>query len=39
MPTCSIVCLEFSIEDWSEVSYGNGELVFFETPKNLHIIR
>jgi phosphohistidine phosphatase len=33
IPTAGIVAIDFSIDDWSEVSYNTGELVFFDYPK------
>lgn len=35
MKTCSILALKFGVDDWSDVTYGNGEIVFFETPKTV----
>lgn len=34
MPTCSIVMIAFSIENWNEVSADTGSLVFFDYPKS-----
>jgi phosphohistidine phosphatase len=34
MPTCSMVMIAFSCENWSEVSADTGEIVFFDYPKN-----
>lgn len=35
MKTCSVICLKFGIENWSEVSYWNWEIVFYESPKSI----
>jgi phosphohistidine phosphatase len=33
MPTCSIVALQFDMDDWSKLKSVKGELMFFEYPK------
>ncbi|MBI4547222.1 MAG: histidine phosphatase family protein [Ignavibacteriae bacterium] len=33
IPTCGIVCVDFSIELWNEIARGNGALRYFEYPK------
>lgn len=33
IPTCGVVCLEFSTSSWSQVSTENCKLVFFDFPK------
>lgn len=33
MPTCSVVKINFEIDEWAEVSEGLGELIWFEYPK------
>ncbi len=35
IPTCGIVALKFEVSKWSEVSAGNGEILFFDYPKNI----
>jgi len=35
MPTASIVCIEFNITSWHQVSEGNGKIIWFDFPKNL----
>lgn len=35
IPTCGIVALQFEVSKWSEVSAGNGEISFFDYPKNI----
>ncbi|MDB5013938.1 MAG: Phosphohistidine phosphatase [Daejeonella sp.] len=34
LPTCGMVLLDFPYEDWSMISNGSGEKVFFDFPKN-----
>lgn len=36
MPTASIAALEFSVEDWQDLRWGGGRLVWFDYPK-LHL--
>jgi phosphohistidine phosphatase len=33
MPTGSVACIEFQIDDWSEIKTHKGKLKFFEYPK------
>jgi len=35
MPTCAIAAIQLNVDSWREVSNSNGELVFFEFPKNI----
>ena len=35
MKTCSIIALRFWVENWDDISYGNAEVVFCETPKSI----
>jgi len=35
IPTSGIVAIDFSADNWSEVDYNTGELVFFDYPKKL----
>jgi phosphohistidine phosphatase len=35
MPTCSIVCIQFEINSWSDIKNKKGKVVFFEYPKKL----
>lgn len=34
IPTTGIVRIDFAVENWKEVAYGKGALVFFDYPKN-----
>ena len=34
MPTCSMVMIEFPVDNWSEISADTGKLAFFDYPKN-----
>lgn len=34
IPTCGMVLLDFPYEDWSLITNGSGEKVFFDFPKN-----
>lgn len=34
MPTCAVICAEFDLRSWRDVSKGGGEMVFFDYPKN-----
>ncbi len=34
MPTCSIAHIRVSVDSWSYISAGGGELIFFDFPKN-----
>jgi phosphohistidine phosphatase len=33
IPTCGIVAISFSVESWSEIDFGEGELEFYDYPK------
>ncbi len=33
MPTCAIAAIEFEVEQWSEIDWGKGQLVWFDYPK------
>jgi phosphohistidine phosphatase len=35
MPTCSVVALEFDVDEWSELAWTSGSTLFFQSPKNL----
>lgn len=35
IPTCGIVCIEFSKGKWHEIKEGDGKISFFEYPKKL----
>lgn len=39
IPTCGIVCIDFDVQSWSDISPGKGRLVFFDYPKNPDSIR
>jgi phosphohistidine phosphatase len=34
MPTCSVVKITFNINDWPELNWQSGEVVFFDYPAN-----
>lgn len=34
IPTCGIIAICFSINSWSAIDFGKGELVFYDYPKN-----
>lgn len=34
IPTCGMVLIQFPFDDWSMVSAGTGEIVFYDYPKN-----
>ena len=34
VPTCGIVALRFETEQWSEINWGLGKLLFFDYPKS-----
>jgi len=34
MPTCSMVLIRFPVDNWSLISNGTGELIFFDYPKS-----
>ena len=36
IPTAGIIAIDFSIDNWSEVDFNTGELVFFDYPKKIH---
>jgi phosphohistidine phosphatase len=36
VPTCGVVCMDFDIDSWKNISFGNGELKFFEYPKKYY---
>jgi phosphohistidine phosphatase len=33
MPTCSIVCIEFDVDDFKKIKEGEGKIIFFDYPK------
>ena len=33
LPTCSMVAIEFEVDQWSAVDWGKGQLVWFDFPK------
>lgn len=35
MPTCSIVIIEFPVNNWNEVSSDTGKIILFDYPKSL----
>ena len=36
MPTCSVACIEFPTDNWNNINNQNGNLKFFEYPKNFY---
>jgi phosphohistidine phosphatase len=34
IPTCGVVAFEFSIQSWSEIGFGSGNLLFFDFPRS-----
>ncbi|MCF6172296.1 MAG: histidine phosphatase family protein [Campylobacteraceae bacterium] len=38
MPTCSIVCLEFDIQSFRDISENSGKILFFDYPKKHNFI-
>ncbi len=34
IPTCGMVLIQFPFPDWSMISVGTGEIVFYDYPKN-----
>lgn len=35
IPTCGIVSIHFQTDDWQQVDYKKGELIFFDYPKKI----
>ena len=35
VPTCSVITLEFEVEQWVDIAHGSGKLLHFITPKEL----
>lgn len=33
IPTCGIVAIKFTTNNWTEVTFGSGQLEFFDNPK------
>ena len=33
IPTCGVVSIQFDVNEWSEIDYRKGKLVFFDYPK------
>ena len=31
--TCGVIRIDFNIQDWMEVDYGSGRLIYYEYPK------
>lgn len=38
MPTCGMALIKFPFDQWKMLSFGTGELVFFDFPKNDSLI-
>lgn len=36
VPTCGVACITFDTDKWMDVSFGKGELKFFEYPKKYY---
>ena len=34
IPTCGIAGISFTASKWNEITWGSGELIFFDFPKN-----
>jgi phosphohistidine phosphatase len=34
VPTCALMLITFDVDNWEEVSFGTGHLVYFDHPKN-----
>ena len=34
IPTCGIVALRFPVQSWTSVTWGQGEVMFFDFPKS-----
>lgn len=34
IPTCGVVCVKLPVKSWTDVRWGEGEVVFFDFPKN-----
>lgn len=34
IPTCGVVLIRFAVERWQKVTWGSGEFVWFDFPKN-----
>jgi phosphohistidine phosphatase len=34
IPTCGIAGIEFNKDHWKDITWGGGELIFFDFPKN-----
>ncbi|MFI5204535.1 MAG: SixA phosphatase family protein [Flavobacteriales bacterium] len=35
VPTCGVVKIEFNVSGWMEISFGTGNLIWFQSPKNI----
>jgi phosphohistidine phosphatase len=35
LPTCGLVVLQFSVDNWTEVAFQKGEMVFYDYPKRI----
>ncbi len=33
IPTCGVVCLQFDVDDWKNISPANGQVMFVDYPK------
>jgi phosphohistidine phosphatase len=33
VPTCGVVCIQFDVNDWKDISNHKGKVIFFEYPK------
>ena len=34
VPTCGVVAITFPVASWKKITWGKGEMVFFDYPKN-----
>ena len=35
LPTCAICCIEFAVENWSEITHGCGRVYHYDYPKSI----
>ncbi|QSE97426.1 SixA phosphatase family protein [Fulvivirga lutea] len=35
IPTCGVFACSFEVKKWSEISFGYGQLLFYDYPKNI----
>lgn len=37
VPTCGLVAFQFQVDDWQQIQWGMGKLLFFDYPKSKEI--